>query len=204
MIYSIVLVSAIQQHKPIIAIYIYIYLPSLWSLPPTAPPSRPLGHHRAPGWAPCVISNFPLATLSTHGRVYMTFPGGSVVKNLSTDAGDVGSIPESISGLGRSPGRGNGNPFHYSCLENPIDGEAWRPTVHRIAESQTRQVTGHAQRTRIYTNAAFSMRPPLSFPCCIHKPILYICVSSPSPQTGSSVPLFWIPYKNSYSCFCTS
>ena len=65
-------------------------------------------------------------------------------------------------------------------------------------------VTGHAQRTRIYTNAAFSMRPPLSFPCCIHKPILYICVSSPSPQTGSSVPLFWIPYKNSYSCFCTS
>ena len=61
-----------------------------------------------------------------------------MVKNLPTDAGDAGdvsSIPESISGSGRYPGRGNGNPLHYSCLENRIDGEAWRPTVHRIAES---------------------------------------------------------------------
>ena len=49
----------------------------------------------------------------------MVFPGGSVVKNLPTNAGDVGSIPES----GRSPGGGNGNPFQYSCLENPMDGE---------------------------------------------------------------------------------
>ena len=45
------------------------------------------------------------------------FPGGSVVKNQLADAGDVGSIP----GLGRSPGRGNGNPFQYSCLENPMN-----------------------------------------------------------------------------------
>ena len=37
------------------------------------------------------------------------------------DVGDPGSIPE----LGRSPGEGNGNPLHFSCLENPIDGEAW-------------------------------------------------------------------------------
>ena len=35
--------------------------------------------------------------------------------------GDPGSIP----GLGRSPGEGNGNPLQYSCLENPMDGEAW-------------------------------------------------------------------------------
>ena len=38
-----------------------------------------------------------------------------MVKNLPASAGDVGSIP----GLGRSPGEGNGNPLHYSCLENP-------------------------------------------------------------------------------------
>ena len=47
-----------------------------------------------------------------------------VVKNLSADAGDVrdmGSIP----GLGRSPGGGHGNPFQYSCLENPMDRGAW-------------------------------------------------------------------------------
>jgi len=42
------------------------------------------------------------------------FPGGSVVKNQPANAGDTGSIP----GWGRSPGRGNGNPLQYSCLEN--------------------------------------------------------------------------------------
>ena len=53
------------------------------------------------------------------------FPGGSVVKNPPTNAGDVGLIP----GLGRSPGEGNGNPLQYSCLGNPVDQEAWRATV---------------------------------------------------------------------------
>ena len=38
------------------------------------------------------------------------------------DTGDAPSIP----GLGRSPGGGNGNPLHYSCLENPMDRGAWR------------------------------------------------------------------------------
>ena len=52
----------------------------------------------------------------------MGFPGGSVVKNLPTNTGDTGSIP----GLGRSPGEENGNPFWYSCLENPIDRGAWQ------------------------------------------------------------------------------
>ena len=40
-----------------------------------------------------------------------------VVKNLPANAGDTGSIP----GLGRFPGEGNGNPFWYSCLDNPLD-----------------------------------------------------------------------------------
>ena len=48
-------------------------------------------------------------------------PGGSVVKNLFSNAGDVGSI----SGLGRSAGEGNGNPLQYSCQENPMDRGAW-------------------------------------------------------------------------------
>ena len=43
-----------------------------------------------------------------------------VVKNPPVNAGDAGSIP----GLGRSPGGGRGNPFQYSCLENPMDKEA--------------------------------------------------------------------------------
>ena len=36
---------------------------------------------------------------------------------VAGDSGDAGSIPES----GRSPGTGNGNSLHYSCLENPKD-----------------------------------------------------------------------------------
>ena len=44
--------------------------------------------------------------------------------------GDLGSIPVS----GRSPGKGNGNPLQYCCLENPVDGGAWQATVHGVAE----------------------------------------------------------------------
>ena len=51
----------------------------------------------------------------------MGFPGGSEVKVSVSNAGDLGLIP----GLGISPGEGNGNPLQYSCLENPVDGEAW-------------------------------------------------------------------------------
>ena len=47
-------------------------------------------------------------------------PGGSVVKNLSANAGDAGNMA-SIPGSGRSPGGGNGNPLQYSCLENAMD-----------------------------------------------------------------------------------
>ena len=42
-----------------------------------------------------------------------------MVKNPPANAGDAGSIP----GSGRSPGGGNGNPFQYSCLKNPMDRE---------------------------------------------------------------------------------
>ena len=53
------------------------------------------------------------------------FPGGSEVKASACNAGDLGSIP----GSGRYPGEGNGNPPQYSCLENPMDGEALWATV---------------------------------------------------------------------------
>ena len=50
-----------------------------------------------------------------------SFPGGSEGKASACNAGDLGSIP----GSGRSPEEGNGNPLQYSCLENPMDREAW-------------------------------------------------------------------------------
>ena len=60
-----------------------------------------------------------------------------VVKNLPADAGDIGDT-DSIPGLGRSPGGGNGNILQYSCLENAMDRGAWWATVHRLAKHRTR------------------------------------------------------------------
>ena len=67
-----------------------------------------------------------------------------VVKNPPAKAGDlrdVGLIP----GLGRSPGGRHGNPLQYPCLENPMDREAWRAIVHRVAQSwmQVKRLSTH-------------------------------------------------------------
>ena len=56
-----------------------------------------------------------------------------MVKNLPANSGDSSSSP----GSGRSLREGNGNPFQYSCLENPMDRGAWQTIVHRVAKSQT-------------------------------------------------------------------
>ena len=55
---------------------------------------------------------------------------------MPIDAGDEGDAGL-ICGLGRSPGEGNGNPFQYSCLENPMDRGAWQATVHGVTKNQT-------------------------------------------------------------------
>ena len=62
-----------------------------------------------------------------------------MVKSLPT--GDLSLIP----GSGRSPGEGNGNPLHYSCLGNPLDKGVWWVTVHAVAEESdtTEQLSMH-------------------------------------------------------------
>ena len=66
-----------------------------------------------------------------------------MVKNPPASAGDTrdaGSVP----GSRRSPGEENGNPLQYSCLENPMDREAWWATVHGgHKESDMTEVTSH-------------------------------------------------------------
>ena len=52
-----------------------------------------------------------------------------VVKNLPTNAGGVRDL-SCISGSGRSPGGGEGNPLQCSCLDNPMDRGAWWNTIH--------------------------------------------------------------------------
>ena len=62
-----------------------------------------------------------------------------ICSNLSKlSAGDQDSVP----GLGRSPGGGNGNPLQYSCLENPVDRRAWWVRVQGVAKSWTRLSNG--------------------------------------------------------------
>ena len=60
-----------------------------------------------------------------------------VVNNPPASRGDVRDTG-SISGLGRSPRGGHGNPLQYFCLENPMDRGAWWATVHSIPKSRTR------------------------------------------------------------------
>ena len=61
---------------------------------------------------------------------------GSVVKNPPVNAGDARDAG-SISGSGKSPKKGNGNPLQYSCLKNSMERGAWWATVHAISKSQT-------------------------------------------------------------------
>ena len=57
-------------------------------------------------------------------------------KESACNAGDVRDT-DSVPGLGRSPGVGNGNPLQYFCLENPRDGGAWWAAVYGVAQSRT-------------------------------------------------------------------
>ena len=60
-----------------------------------------------------------------------------VVRNLPANVGNVRYLGL-VYRLGRSPGGVNGNPLRYSCLENPLDREAWWAIVHGIEKSQIR------------------------------------------------------------------
>ena len=64
------------------------------------------------------------------------FPDGSPGKESACNAGSTGDVCL-ISGSGRSPGEGNGNPLQYSCLKNPMDGGAWWAAAHRIIKRRT-------------------------------------------------------------------
>ena len=67
-----------------------------------------------------------------------SFPGGSDDKESACNEGDLGSI----SGLGKPPGEGTGNPLQYSGLGNPMDREAWWATIHGVT------IVGHDLATK--------------------------------------------------------
>ena len=90
-------------------------------------------------WYHFFHKHFPFVSIN---KQRLSFPGGSVVKNMLAEVGDTGLIP----GLRRSPGGGHGNPFQYSCKENSMDRGAWWATVHRLTKIQTqlRRISMHA------------------------------------------------------------
>ena len=63
----------------------------------------------------------------------MDFAGGSDGKESACNAGNPGSVP----GLERFPGKGNGNPLQYSCLENSMHRGGWKAAITEVAKSQT-------------------------------------------------------------------
>ena len=79
-----------------------------------------------------------------------------IVKNPSANAGDARDM-DSISGLGRSPEVGNGNPLQYACLENSMGRGASWAIVHGVANCQTRL---HTHNNKKYLQlGCFSVLP---------------------------------------------
>ena len=86
-----------------------------------------------------VVNDSTALTWEFNGNT-VGFPGGSAVKNPYASAGDggeAGGTGVGFQSLGQKdpPGGGNGDPFQYSCLGNPMDRGAWWATVHGIMES---------------------------------------------------------------------
>ena len=92
-------------------------------------------------WCHGLDSCYDVST-STHNS---TSKGASQVvlmgKKLPANAGGTDLIP----GSGRSAGGGHSNSLQYSCLENPMDREAWQATIHEVAKSQTQLNNHHHQ-----------------------------------------------------------
>ena len=92
------------------------------------------------GWGGSVgqgLDRWETKDLVSSTLYFWTFQVVQVVKNLPANTGDERDV-HSITGSGRSPGEGLGNPLQYSCLEKPMDRGAWQTTVvYRVSKSWT-------------------------------------------------------------------
>ena len=137
-----------------------------WTVAHQAPPS--MGFSRQEYWSGLPLKFFCLY----HSLVH-------------SEAGDLGSV----SGLGRSSGRGNGNSLQYSCLENPMDRGACRATVHGVAKSGKRMSTRTALKACVPTSSADTQ---CTNHC--HSSVLvailclgiYVCITCPRVGSASS------------------
>ena len=109
--------------------------------------------------------------------------GGSDGKESAWKMGDPGLIP----GSRRSPGEGRGNPLQYSCLENPMDREAWQATVHVGL-----QRIGHFWATNTFTFFYCNVTIKIQVVSCIYMSFLNCWVEShgfDGPQLFNQSPI---------------
>ena len=108
------------------------------------------------------------------------------VKNMLANAGDAGDRG-SIPGSGRSPGKGNGNPLQYSCLENPMDRGTWA-AVHGVAKSQTRlkQLSAHTSDTALRASVSWSGQSATKDCVLVNVPLLLVQVHVPNVEWGQT------------------
>ena len=84
-----------------------------------------------------IVPRSPLKFIPNYNQ---DFSSGSAGKESACNAGDTGNV-DLIPGLGKSPGKGNGNPILYSCWNNPMDRGTWCSIVHGVAMSQHHLMT---------------------------------------------------------------
>ena len=122
--------------------------------------------------------------------VFLSFPGGSEVKNPA-NARD----PVLILGSGRSPGEGNGNPLQYPCLGNPMDRGAWWAVVHGVEKNWTRLSDAAAAAAAAYPKIVrvSPLTPAVSIPpqktALTHLQSVHITISQTS---GNHTVFLWI------------
>ena len=135
---GILLTQRLNPHRELI-----IFLVAILAATQFFPMERTLkgGWCGVAGWLLNELKSSPQFLIKIPVKGFYSFPLGLLrwfisIESICSagDPADAGSIP----GLGRSPGEGNGHALQHFCLEDPVDGGAWRAAVHGAAKSWTR------------------------------------------------------------------
>ena len=94
------------------------------------------------------------------------------------DAGDTGSIP----GSGRSPGKGNGNPLQYSCLESPMDRRAWAAVHGSQSRTRLKHLSAPTSNTALRASVSWSGQSATNDCVLVNVPLLLVQIHVPNVE----------------------